>query len=515
MRNQKKEIIAAIDVGSNSIRMKIAEINSGGEIKELETLRKTVMLGKESFSLGHISFETVDVVCEILKGFKDLMTQYEVKTYRAVATSAIRDASNRSYILDQIEIKTGIHIDVLNTSEEKFITYKGIEEDLVNFKELKDEGVIIVDIGTGSIAITQYKDSQLVFTQNIKLGALRIKETLSTLEGKTLNYYKIVEEFFISNIDKLDMSLFKDKKNFVGLGGVMQTLKSIEKKLNNNYTDDHFSKEDFLGLYNQLINQSPYKIVEEFEISFEKADILIPALIIFKKFLELSKVDNIYISTVSLKDGVICDLIDHKFKTERQRIFINDIISSARSLGKKYDYDKKHACAVEKYGLKIFDSLKRIHGLRTHERLIMQLACIVHDIGKYIKYNGHYIYSYNIIKATGIIGISERDLEIVASIAKYHSTLVLSDKDQDLKGLDTKTKIIIGKLSAIVRLADALDRSHKQKIKDIKVKIDKKDIIIYIYTNEDTLLEEWALEKKSYLFKDVFGYNPILKKRMC
>jgi exopolyphosphatase/guanosine-5'-triphosphate,3'-diphosphate pyrophosphatase len=198
---KKNEIVAAIDMGSHALRMKIAQISSEGKIRTLELLRYPISLGRDTYAMGRVSFKTVDETCEILKGFKNLMADYGVKTYRMIATSAVREAENREYIADQIRLKTGLNIEVISNAEERFLTYKAIRENLPDHEKVRKEGAVIVDIGSGSIEISVYRDGYLAMSQNIKLGSLRIREVLSSIEGRTLNFPKILEEYISSNID--------------------------------------------------------------------------------------------------------------------------------------------------------------------------------------------------------------------------------------------------------------------------------------------------------------------------
>jgi exopolyphosphatase/guanosine-5'-triphosphate,3'-diphosphate pyrophosphatase len=513
---KKSEIIAAIDVGSHALRMKIAQISSHGEIKTLELLRYPVSLGRDTYAMGKVSFKTVDETCEILKGFKKLMADYRVKIYRVIATSAVREAQNRDYIADQIRLKTGLNLEIVSNAEERFLTYKAIRENLSDHEKVRQEGAMIVDIGSGSIEVSVYRDGHLAMSQNIKLGSLRLREVLSSIEGRTLNFPKILEEYISSSMDRIHVTKGREKyENFIALGGEIRIIGDICNKEEGKEQRKFIEKESFIQLYNTLMHKSIYSIGHEYGVSQERADILLPSMMIFKKFLDKTQAPVIHTPLVSLRDGIISDIVDKQFHTRREEEFIEDIISSARVQGKRYKYDEAHAREVEAKALVFFDELKKLHGLGKRERLLLQLAAILHDIGKYIDLNRHYVHSYHIIMALELMGISREEKHIIANVARYHSRAVPSDYHENFRELNEKNKVIAAKLIAIIRLADALDRSHRQKVEEMKIVLDDKKVLVKVDVADDFLLEEWTFETKAEFFEEVFGVTPALKtKRM-
>ncbi|MDK2933447.1 MAG: exopolyphosphatase / guanosine-5-triphosphate,3-diphosphate pyrophosphatase [Clostridiales bacterium] len=512
--NHKSQIIAGIDVGSHILSMKIAEVQKDSQVKTLELLQQPISLGRDTFAMGKVSFETVDKTCEILKGFKQLMSDYKIKIYRAVATSAVREAQNRDYIVDQIKLKTGLNIDVINNSEERFLIYRSIEESIPSYKTLRNEGAMIVDIGSGSIQVSIFSQNCLVFSQNIKLGSLRIREVLSSIEGRTLNFPKILEEYIASNIDRLKIFLPQDTfRNFIALNGEIKTISRLCNKTKDYKKLKYIHKKSLEEIYTALMYQSTDVIVKNYGLSYDRADVLLPSMMIFKKFLDMTAADGLYVPLVTLADGIIYDLVDKNFNIKREQGFIEDIISSAKFLAARYQYDPLHAEDVEQKSLVLFDALHKLHGLGNRERLLLQLAAILHDTGKYINLTEHYIHSYELIMASDLIGLSKEELEIIANVSRYHSRVVPRHSHENFLKLEEKNRVIIAKLVAIIRIADALDRSHKQKIKNMKVDHEDKKIMIRAETTQDTLLEEWTFETKAEFFQEVFGVTPILKMK--
>lgn len=509
---EKAEIIAGIDIGSHALRMKIAEINENRQSKALELLRYPISLGKDTFALGKVRFETVDETCDVLKGFKKLMGDYGIKAYRAVATSAIREAENKDYIVDQIKLKTGLDIDVISNAEERYLTYKSIRENLLDHQRVREQGAMIVDIGSGSIEISVYKNNHLALTQNIKLGSLRLREVLSCIEHRTLNFPRILEEYITSSTDCLDIwKEDKPFKNFIALGGEIRVISQLCNKTKDYDKLKYIRKEDFYQLYEELLDKSSHYMIKNYGVSQERADIVLPSMMIFKKFFDTTHAKGLHVPLISIRDGIISDMIDQRFNTQRKIDFMEDILSSAHHMAQKYEYDTAHAKDVEKKALCIFDELDSLHGLGQRERFLLRLSATLHDIGKFISPTNHYIHSYNIIRASSLLGISLEEIEIIANVARYHSKQIPQWNHENFRKLSEKNRVIVAKLVAMIRLADSLDRSHRQKIKELKIELKEKEIIFRVDSTEDILLEEWTFETKAEFFKEVFGMTPILK----
>jgi len=506
----KPEIIAAIDVGSHAICMKIGELKENGEFRELENFRKIETLGHDTFNYGKISFKSVEKVCNILKIFKGTMNDYDIKYYKAMATSAIREASNRDYIVDQIKLKTGLDINVIDNSEEQYLIHKAIKHKLDNYERIIEEGAVIVVIGAGSIQITIYKDSNLISSQNVKMGALRIKEVLSTFENETIKYHKILDEYITANFEGLDF--FNEDnfcKHFIAVGGEISLIRKVIGIKEENYSFSSLSYEQFISLLKNLSCKSSEEIMENYNVKKERAEVIIPSMMLFEKFIVRTDADVMLIPDISLTDGIIINLFEEMNKPKITSKIYQDIITNAKVFAEKFHYNATHCETVCNNAVILFDELKSIHGLED-EKILLITASILHDIGKYINVNDHHIHSYEIIRSIKLFGMSKEQMILVANIARYHSEDVPKYEDSNFNVLSEEDRLKVAKLVAIIRLADALDRSHKQKITIKSVKVKERKVIIKCLSNQNTQLEEWTFKTKALFFQEVFGITPVL-----
>ncbi len=511
----KIKSVASIDVGSHNIRMLVGEIDEKGNIRILDELRHHANIGKDTFANGKVSVDTIHEVCKILKYFTKVLSEYNIRHYRAVSTSGIREAKNKSYFLEQIRLRTGLIVEIINSSEERLLTFKAIRDNITSEQalRLRTEGVLIVNIGSGGVEISVYKGGNLQFTYYIKMGSLRLREMLSDLERVTLDFPHIMEEFIESKTYLLEPQIKSMKlKNFLGLGGGLRTILRLCNEIEGSRNDNKQIRKDTLQkLYDKMFYMTIEQMTFEYKIDYNEAQTLLPSIIIFMRMLSITEADYMDIPMVSLRHGLLADMVDKWYDTPRKQDFFNDILNSVKHIGLKYNFDEKHAFHVQNLALGIFDQLKRIHKLGNRERLYLQVAAILHDIGKYINLDKHHIYSYELIKAQNIMGFSNRELGIISNIVRYHGEENPESYHENYSKCNYSDQIIISKLSAILKLADALDITHKQKVKDIKIRIKDNSVYFRVKTDDEILLEKWRFINKAIFFEEVIGMKAIIK----
>jgi len=510
-------LFAAIDIGSHRLKMKIVEVTPDGGIRDLETVDHLIPLGRDTFNEGKLSFESVKRTCDAIGGFRQLMADYGVRECRVVATSAIREAANRDCMIDRIRLQTGFDVEIINNSQEKFLTYKAVKWQLVNEGAINaEEPTLILNIGAGNLLLHLMENGLLASSQNLKLGALRIKESIARIEKHTLNFSRVLEEYIEAHIESVEyLKSSNEVKNFVVVSGELDFLARIAGP-------DACGKVVLLGkdlfedIYANAMSKTARMLAEEYDISPADAELFVPSLILIRKFLDKTCSDRIIIPCVSLVDGIIIDKFNCCDGMDFCMDFNADILSCVRRLAARYRSNEKHVRYVEDAALKIFDSLTGIHGLGAKERFILQVACVLHDVGKFIAADPHCVHSYNIINASQILGLSDDELRMAACIALYHSLEAPEMESPELDKLGTEERIKTVKLIAIIRMADAMDTSHKQKLKISSMDISEDRFVIRVKSWEEAALEYWTFNMKSELFSEVFGLKPqmVIKNMM-
>jgi exopolyphosphatase/guanosine-5'-triphosphate,3'-diphosphate pyrophosphatase len=272
-------------------------------------------------------------------------------------------------------------------------------------------------------------------------------------------------------------------------------------------------KEELKALYSKVHRHTTAQIKEEFGLKKNQAKILLPSIILFNSFLDMTDAEGISTPMVSLRHGILSDMVDERYDVEGRKEALNNIISSVWYIGKKYAIDEVHSAFIENLTLSIFDQMSKIHMLGDRERLYLRVASILHDIGKYLNHNSHDVHSYNIVRFLDIMGFCDEELNLVANVVRYHSEDIPDLAHDNYRSLSPSEQIIISKLAVILRIAEAMDISHKQKIKDVKISKIGNELYFNISAKEDTLLEEWSFNSNATFFEEVMGNKPVIRRR--
>lgn len=505
---------AAIDVGSYELSMKIFEVSKVRGMKEIDHIRYSIDMGTESYTTGKLSYHRVEELCGILREFSEIMKTYQVSDYVAYGTSAIRETENTGILLDQIAQRTGVKIEVLSNSEQRFLDYKSIAFQGEGFQKIIENGTAIVDIGGGSIQVSLFDNDTLVSTQNMKLGVLRLRERLTHLDASIRQYENLLEELVDSQLTVYQKLYLRDReiKNIIIVDDYISTL--LRKKSVNTDKNGCAGKELFARLLKEYHNKSLSELARQWDMPEENMPILYISLIMMKRIMETMGAELLWAPGVTLCDGIAYEYAEKNKMITSAHDFEKDIIACAHNISKRYRGSKKRSETLEQIALTIFDSMKKIHGLGKRERLLLQLSTILHDCGKYISMANLAECSYNIIMSTEMIGLSHIEREIVANVVKYnHLDFAYYEEMSRYSMMDRASYLKIAKLTAILRLANGLDRSHKQKFKYVKTALKEDQLIITVDTNENITLERGLFGARAAFFEEVYSVCPVIRQK--
>jgi len=504
---------AAIDVGSFEMWMKIFEFSGKNNMREIDCIRQRLDLGSDTYANGKISKAKVDELCRILKEFSDIMKAYKVESYRACGTSAIRETRNSTILLDQIEQRTGIRIELISNSEQRFLDYKSVASRGESFRKIIEQSTAIVDIGGGSIQLSLFENDALVSTQNLRLGVLRIQESLHSVNAKKSTMEELIDEMATAQLETYKKLYLKDRKiqNIIVIDDYISPW--AKKQLGQSGAPAMADREEFEKFFRMLRDKSSIEIAKKMDIPEEKVPLVVISAVLTRRIATLMGAQCIWAPGVTLCDGIAYEYAEKIKMFRREHDFEKDIIACAINVSKRYMGSKKRAETLEKLTMEIFDSMKKVHGLGKRERLYLQIAAILHDCGKYISLVNIGETSYNIIMATEMIGLSHMEREIVASVVRFNHSEFTYYGQPGGDGFDKEIYLVVAKLTAILRLANSLDRSHKQKLKGLKAQLKEGELILQVETLEDITLEACFFEQRAEFFTEVFSITPVLKQK--
>lgn len=492
---------AAIDIGTSQLSMKIYEVSRQHGIKELTHVRHKLFLGAETYSKGFISYQTVSEICTVLNDFKRIMADFSTGNWQVYATSGLREAENCLVVVDQIKIQTGFDVKILSNSEFCFLYYKALALWEDTFESYIEEGTLVVNIGAGSIQLSIFNYGKLCATQNLLLGSFRIQELLHVMQDEAYDFNALISEYMEKDLD-LFQKYYLDSvtiRHIITIGGMIPEI----------YQYFQYVDPDFDG---QLSKKILMKKKLPKEVSNDMAKLITPTILLCRKIAELTECSQLYLSTIDFCDCIVADYAQKKLKLVSKHDFNRDILSASENIAKKYKVDMAHVENVQTLALEIFDRIRKLHGLGKRERLLLQIGVILHSCGSYINEIQTRECSYRIIMSTEIIGISHRERAMVANMVRYNTTAFPSYEELD-EDFTKNEYITIVKLNAILKTANVLDKSNRQKIKKVGVTLKEGILTITADTMADITLEKGLFHHGADVFQDVFGIRPLLRQK--
>lgn len=505
---------AAIDVGSYELAMKVFEISSKNGIREIDYVRHRIELGTDSYLKGKLTNERMDELCRILREYTEIMKSYRVEDYKAYGTSAIRETQNSLILLDQIHARTGIRIEVLSNSEQRFLDYKSVASKGLAFQKVIEKGTVFIDIGGGSVQISLFDKDSLVTTQNIRPGVLRMREELGRLSYRTYQLEELVDELIGDSIRSFrdNFAGNREIKNMILVDDYISLV--LQKGIHESGKKGQIDARVFLDFVGDLKQKKAQEIASILGIPEENTSLVYLSALMLRNMIRTLDVEMIWAPGVSLCDGMAYEYAEKNRLLSVAHNFEQDILACAWDINRRYQCDERKAQERAQIALNLFDHMKKAHGLSKRDRLLLQLAAILCECGKYISLTSVGESSYNIVMATEMIGLSHLEREIVANVVKYvRAPFEYFDTLGRATTLDRTSYLKIAKLTAMLRLVNALDISHKQKFEQVKV-VWKDDIVtITVETNSDMTLELGFFEQKANFFEEVFNIKPIIRQK--
>ncbi len=507
------KIFAAIDVGSYEIGMKIFQMSKKYGMKEIDTIRHRIDLGTDTYTSGKISYAHMEELCEILKGFTGIMASYKVDAYRAYGTSAIRETKRTDVVLDQIHLRTGLSVEVLSNSEQRFLDYKSVAlKGGGIFDEIIHSGTIFVDIGGGSTQVSIFRNAKLITTVNLQLGILKIRERLTRLEPRRSQYDELLSEIIENELHSLRKLYLKgmDIRNIIV---VDDYLPYIIHRIGERDNPDFVTSSQYLDYLETLKLMNHEEVSKLVGIPPENSSLLMPSATFIKHFINSTNAEKIWIPGVSLSDGIAYDYAERTRIIETGHDFDQDILTSADQIAARYQCSHAISTSILQVSLAIFDSMKKFHGLNRRARLLLELAARLRECGSFISVSSPAESAYSIIMGTEIIGLSHNEREMVAlSVMDSFPGEVNYTRAANIP--NENTRLIVVKLSVILGLAAGLAINPKKSYSDVHAQLKERELIITVYSTEEIVLERFMASVGAKAFEEVFGIRPVIRSRI-
>jgi exopolyphosphatase/guanosine-5'-triphosphate,3'-diphosphate pyrophosphatase len=505
-------LTAVLEIGSTGIRLVIAEIASGGAWRVLDQAGKPVALGRDVFTSGQVSRESMLECLLVLQSFRELLKGWSIAggDVYVIATSALRAARNRDVFVDRVRQETGFPITIVEGIEENRLMYLAVRFALKDdFPRFWRANSMIIEIGGGSTEIMLLRRGKMAAAHSLRLGTILIDRQSRRTFGSAWSQDRYLNDNVRNTSEFLNAEMELARvRTFVMAGADARYLaSSIGEELNEHCRI--IERDAYIQFVEKIRDYSPEECVQKLHIPYADSEGFVPGNLVYKLFLERTAAAKVVVPYISIREGLLIDLaagVDGELQEE----FFSQIIASAVNLGRKYHYDELHSRHVACLCLILFDALTREHGMNRRERTMLEAAALLHDIGMFIRGSGHNKHGQYIVANSEIFGLHRDELDVIANVIRYHRGEPPSSTDIEYLALQREDRILVLKMASILRVADALDRGHTQRIKDISVERKTETIVLHTGNSYDLSSERIGLEEKAGLFQDVFGYKVII-----
>jgi exopolyphosphatase/guanosine-5'-triphosphate,3'-diphosphate pyrophosphatase len=493
--------VAAIDVGSNAIRFLAVEFVDHRNWVELEFQRVPVRLGHQVFLTGVLDETAIKGAVESMAAFRRYLDTLGVARYRAVATSAVRDSRNGAELVDMIRRETGIQVETITGTEEARLVWTALRSRV----ELGDRTWVSGDLGGGSLEVSLVSAEGILWTESHTMGTVRLLEYLGEGETDPKRLRRLLSEYartlrFPARVDPSEIA------GLLASGGNMEALADLAAVETDARGVSRVSLSKLNELVRRLARMTVQERIDQLGLRHDRADVILPAALIYAHLAKLAEVDEIIVPRVGVKEGVVLDLLEdmvgpavHASRLEQQAF------NGSLALGRRFQFDELHARHVTRLSLALFDQLQDLHELTEQDRRILVVAAVLHDVGQFISFRKHHKHSLYLIHNSEVPGISREDRVIAALVARYHRRAEPKQEHFLYQTLSAEDRVRVNRMAGILRLADAMDREHLQRVPRVNTRVEGRTLFLEMEGRGDLLLEHWALRKKGRMFTSVFG----------
>lgn len=496
--------VAAIDIGSNSIHMVIAEIETDGRFRILDRAKDNVRLGSRTLTEGHLSDESMAAGIRTLASFQTLAERQRVTRIQAVATCAVREAANGGAFVQRVKHETGLRVHVIPGREEARLIFLGVAHAL----NLRSEPTAIVDIGGGSVELILCEDGVATALHSVKLGVTRLSELFVTDDPPSIKRLRALETHIADTLVGIVAEFRRhDVRRVIGTSGtILNLIALVGHRRGTGFSSDHLDNYEVtaaeLGEMRRLLERADRRTRLTMKgLDAKRVDLIVPGAILVDHVMRASGAERLVGCTWALREGVLLDFIArHPRKIADAEHYSDPRRRSVARLRRRFGDFGPHAEHVAFLADQLFDQLAAPLGLPEESREILEFAALLHDIGHHIRHQSHHQHTYYLIMNCELLGFRRDEIEMIALTARFHRKAPPKESDPLLAGLSKVDRRTLRALIALLRVADGLDRTHYGVVRAVTVRRDGRRIAVVLDTaGEDAEMEVWEAARRGVL----------------
>jgi len=502
--------IAAVDVGSNSIHMVVAQVEADGRFRVLDRAKDMVRLGRRTLNDGRLSPQAIAAGVRTLSAFRTLAERQGVTRITAVATSAVREAVNGGDFIKKVERDVGLRLKVIPGREEARLIYLGVRHAV----DLSGKPTLIVDIGGGSVEFILIERGEPVSLESHKIGVARLSERLFHNDPPDPEEIDALEAYLADQLDPM-LGDFRRRgvRRVVGTSGTMLNLVAIAGHVRGEPPDLHLNNfavaaTEIAKVRRLLARASREDRLRIKGLDAKRADLIVAGAVLTDYILTRVGAKQLVACTWALREGVLLDFIArHRKGIEESERFSAPRGRSVARLARHLGETGEHGPRIARLALRLFDQLEPELEVDHSARELLEYAALLHDVGHHIDHQNHHRHSYYLITNGELLGFQREELEIIGLVARYHRKAAPKASDPEYRALGQKARVTVRALSALLRVADALDRSHYGVVRDIAVSRRADRLVLQLATSGDAQLELWEARQRVDLLEQVLGLD--------
>jgi exopolyphosphatase/guanosine-5'-triphosphate,3'-diphosphate pyrophosphatase len=503
---------AAIDIGSNSIRMLAAEVVDGSPMRTLASSRQVTRLGESVFRTGRISQSAMDLCSSVLGQMVAEYRSVGVIGVRALGTSALRDAGNRDEFLKRASEALQAPVEVISGQEEARLIHMGVQSRWPH----PTQRVLIVDVGGGSAELILSEHGRMVQGFSKQLGALRLKEVFLKSDPPTPRELHRLEEYMqeriVDTVRRFGSAPYdRAIATSATPAAVICAVNRVPRAKRETADRLHASLGQVREFYREVSTRDLDSRRKIPGIGPKRAEIIVPGVALLLVALREFRLRYLYYSSAGLRDGIIADLAARRVGRELSQLDAEQR-RVMTEMARRYGVPAKHARKVAALAHTLFDALQSLHGLPPSYGKALEAASYLHDTGHYISDTRHHRHSYYLVSNSDMPGFTELERQVIANLCRYHRKSIPNVAHSQFQALSADDRRAVALLTPLLRLADALDRSNEQRVESLECQVQNGDVMVRLRSAADVDLEQWAGERVAEVFREAYGRQLVLTK---
>jgi exopolyphosphatase/guanosine-5'-triphosphate,3'-diphosphate pyrophosphatase len=501
-------ILTALHIGASSVSIIIAERDESGNLTPIDFLEQPAPLAQDVFGGTVVSNATTERIVSIIRGYQQTLSELGLDPHsltRAVATNVLHEAANHEAVLNRIRIACGLPVSMIDDGEMTRLIYLKTRRRIQHLPAMSQRTALVVHVGPGNTRALLFQEGLITRYTSYRMGTHRTREAVEASHAEGPALLRVIREHASGNLSQLRFD-YSDAEidGIILIGYEIQSVASFLTKNN-----EACSLKDFRKFTSETAILSDLEAVKRFQLDYQTAEALVPSLEINLAITEVLNMQEVHIPTSEYEQGLLHDLLASR---ELTGSFASEVLRSARILAERYQSDPSHGEHVGKLCEHFLTNLTDLHNLTAHDALLLQVAAILHEVGTYVSPRAHHKHSEYIILNSEIFGLDRLDVTIVALVSRYHRHSGPKLDHPAYAALSVEDRIRVCKLAAILRVADALERTHAQRISKIELIRTPDKLRIRLPGLEDAAIERLAMDSKGDLFEQVFGLAVIVEE---